>query len=216
MKFADRISAGHALGRALSSYRGHSTVGIGLVRGGVVVVRALARDLSIPFDLLVVKKIPSPGNSELAIGAVAPDGITYINTDLVRRLDVSQEYIDGEIERLSKVIQEKNCFYRGKNQPKNINRKTVLLVDDGMATGATMKASIRWAREHHAKKIIVATPVAPSETVSEIVQEGEADAIIAVNTPEYFDAVGQFYETFEQVDDKEVIRLLIDSKTIRQ
>jgi putative phosphoribosyl transferase len=206
LKFADRTSAGHALGRLLSSYRGHNVIIIGLVRGGVVVARTIAKDLALPFDILVVKKIPSPQNSELALGAVAPDGVTYVNTDIVRRLDVSQEYIEGEVERLSGLIQEKSYLYRGKNQPRSIDRKTVLLVDDGIATGATMKAAVRWCRENHAKKIVVAIPVAPPETVSEL--KKNADCVVVIAQPQYFDAVGQFYEMFEQIEDKKVIELL--------
>jgi predicted phosphoribosyltransferase len=206
VKFSNREDAAHALGHVLSSYRGRDAVVIGLVRGGAVVARVIANDLDLPFDILVVKKIPSPQDPELAIGAIASDEITYINKTIAHQLDVSDVYIYEEVQRLSKSIERKNDLYRKNNTPKNIDGKTVILVDDGIATGATMKAAIAWSKAKGAKEIIVAAPVASADTVSEF--KADVDHVVVVEKPASFHAVGQFYETFEQIEDKEVIELL--------
>jgi putative phosphoribosyl transferase len=206
VKFVSRFEAGKLLSSLLFSYRRQDAVVIGLVRGGAVVAGSIARSLHLPFDILVVKKIPSPDNPELAVGAIAAGGVTFINTDIVKHLAVPEEYLTGEIRRLSKVIDEKNRLYHGSNSPTSVKNKIIIFVDDGIATGATMKAAILWGRAQHAKKIIVATPVAPPDTISDIAQD--ADRVVVVYKPSYFDAVGQFYKTFTQVGDKEVIELL--------
>jgi putative phosphoribosyl transferase len=206
VKFNNRKTAGLLLSRPLSSYRFQNAVVIGLVRGGAVVAGAVSESLSLPFDILVVKKIPSPDNAELAIGAITSDAIRYINTDLITRLHVPKEYVKHQIYRLTDSIREKNRLYRGNHLPIAIDKKTVILIDDGIATGATMLAAIQWVKAGHAGEIVVASPVAPPETIQEL-SEG-ADYVYILEKPPYFSAVGQFYEEFEEVTDNEVIELL--------
>jgi predicted phosphoribosyltransferase len=163
--FRDRNDAGRRLAKELISYRSAVDIVIGLARGGVMIAAEVAQHLRKPFDVLVVKKIGSPGNPEFAIGARVPAGQTL-----------------------------------------DIRNKTILLTDDGAATGATMGAAIRWAREHNAKKIIVALPVAPPDTTEHLTSL--ADDVIVLDQPSDFGAVGQFYRDFTQVTDKDVVQLL--------
>jgi predicted phosphoribosyltransferase len=163
--FTNRNDAGLRLGKELISRRITADLIVGLARGGVVVSAALSRVLHIPHDVLVVKKIGSPGNPEFAVGAVVPEG-----------------------------------------QLLDIRDKTVILTDDGAATGATMYAAIRWAQNHKAKKIIVALPVAPPEIAAKL--RVLADAVIVLDTPYDFGAVGEFYKNFPQMTDEEVVQLL--------
>ncbi|MCX6794330.1 MAG: phosphoribosyltransferase family protein [Candidatus Gottesmanbacteria bacterium] len=163
--FTNRTDAGLRLAKELLSYRGAVDLVIGLAHGGVVVSAALSKILHIPHDVLVVRKIGSPGNPELAIGARVPHG-----------------------------------------QPLDIRDKTVILTDDGAATGATMYAAIDWVQQHNAKKIIVALPVAPPEIAAKL--QTLVDDVIVLETPTDFRAVGQFYHDFTQVSDKDVIQLL--------
>jgi putative phosphoribosyl transferase len=214
VKFTNRLEAGTLLGNLLASYRGQDAVVIGMVRGGAVVAHAVAKVLSLPFGVLVVKKIPSPANPELAIGAIAPDNITFIHDDIARYLHVTEEYIVKEVKRLSSVVDEKQRLYQTAYQSKDIGQKTVILVDDGIATGASMEAAIAWCREQKVKEVVVAVPVSPPETVAKF--SHKADRIVVIEQPEYFSAVGQFYREFPQVSDKEVIHLLIDRKMVRQ
>lgn len=204
--FTDRTQAGSLLAKKLSSYRGKIAIVLGLARGGVLTARAVADALNLPLDVLVVKKIGAPGETELAIGALAPDTVSSINWRFAQALGVDEEYIQEEIRRKTSDVRLKTNLYRKGRKPYRFREKTVILVDDGAATGATIEAAIKWLRKKHAKKIIVALPVAPKELLSKIAPE--VDALIVLDTPEEFRAVGQFYEKFEQVGDEEVIELL--------
>jgi putative phosphoribosyl transferase len=206
VKFANRKEAGYSLGHLLHAYQTKDAIIIGLVRGGAVVAKAMAQNLHLPFDILVVKKIPSPNNPELALGAVTLDEIAYINSDIVHNLRVPKAYITSEIRRLSGEVKNKDQYYRKDNPSISIKHNVVILVDDGIATGATMKAAVRWAKACHAKKVVVATPVAPVETVREVALI--ADEVYVLEKPTNFEAVGQFYSEFGQTDDNEVIELL--------
>jgi len=163
--FANRTDAGLRLAKELLKYRTAVDLIVGLARGGVVVSAALSKILRIPHDVLVVKKIGSPGNPELAIGARVPEGQTL-----------------------------------------DIRDKTIILTDDGAATGATMEAAVRWAQEHNAKKIIVALPVAPPDVAEKL--RNLVDDVIVLEMPADFGAVGQYYRDFTQVTDKDVVQLL--------
>lgn len=206
MVLKDRSQAGVLLAEKLSSYRGKGAIVLGLARGGVKVARSLADDLNLPLDVLVVKKIGAPGQEELAIGALAPDGVSYIDWRFAQRLGVDEKHIKEAINYQSSAIREKTLLYRKRRKPYRFREKTVILVDDGAATGATIEAAIRWVRKKHAKKIVVALPVAPKELLSKIAPE--VDAFIVLETPDEFSAVGQFYKDFQQISDEEVVELL--------
>lgn len=194
MIFKDRHQAGVLLAEKLSSYRGTASSILGLARGGVAVAKTLADDLNLPLDVLVVKKIGAPGQEELALGALAPDGVSYGDFD------------KSHIRRLAGQIKQKTLLYRKGRKPYAFREKTVILVDDGAATGATIEAAIRWVFKKHAKKIVVALPVAPKELIPKIIPE--VDSFVVLETPEEFTAVGQFYKDFGQISDEEVVELL--------
>ncbi|KKW32068.1 MAG: Phosphoribosyl transferase [Candidatus Uhrbacteria bacterium GW2011_GWA2_53_10] len=194
MVFTDRTQAGNLLAEKLSSYHGSLAVVVGLARGGVVTARAVADALKLPLDVLVVKKIGAPGQEELAIGALAPDGVSY------------GDFVKSQITILNNQIKQKTLLYRKGRKPYRFREKTVILVDDGAATGATIEAAIRWVRKKHAKKIVVALPVVPKELMPKIAPE--VDELVVLETPDDFRAVGQFYNDFRQIGDKEVIELL--------
>lgn len=194
MVLKDRSQAGVLLAEKLSSYRGTASFVLGLARGGVAVAKTLAGDLNLPLDVLVVKKIGAPGQEELALGALAPDGVSYGDFD------------KSQTRRLAGQIKQKTLLYRKGRKPYRLHDKTVILVDDGAATGATIEAAIRWVFKKHAKKIVVALPVAPKELLPKIAPE--VDALIVLETPDEFMAVGQFYKDFRQVSDEEVVELL--------
>lgn len=197
MVFNNRHQAGVQLGQKLTSYRGTASSVLGLARGGVVTARAVADVLQIPLDVLVVKKIGAPGQEELALGALAPDGVSY------GYFDKSQTH------KLADQIKQKTLLYRKGKKPYRFREKTVIIVDDGAATGATIEATIRWVRKKHAKKVVVAIPVAPKELIPKI--SPKVDELIVLETPEEFKSVGQFYKDFRQISDKEVVELLKNS-----
>lgn len=194
MVLKDRSQAGVFLAEKLSSYRGTASSILGLARGGVAVAKTLAGDLNLPLDVLVVKKIGAPGQEELAIGALAPDGVSYGDFD------------KSQIAILNGKIKQKTLLYRKGRKSYDFRGKTVIIVDDGAATGATMKVAIQWLRKKNAKKIVVALPVAPKELLLKIAPE--VDELIVLETPDEFSAVGQFYKDFGQVSDEKVVELL--------
>lgn len=206
MTFTDRKQAGSLLAEKLSSYRGKIAIVLGLARGGVVTARAVADILKLPLDVLVVKKIGAPGQEELAIGALAPDDVSSIDWRFAQSLGVEEAYIKEVVSHQSSVVRGKTLQFRKGKKPYKFREKTVILVDDGAATGSTIEAAIMWLRKKHARKIIVALPVAPKELRSKIAPE--VDELVILETPSEFQAVGQFYEHFEQVGDEEVVTLL--------
>lgn len=202
MIFKDRVHAGFLLSEKLFHYRVSKSVVLGLPRGGMVVAAEVAKNLELPLDVLVVKKIPSPGNPELALGAVAPDGVTVGDRN---------QYFKSQIANLNDQIKQKILFYRKGEKPLSVKAKTVIIVDDGAATGATIEVSVKWLRKKQAGKIVVALPVAPIEVADRLKQI--VDEFVILNTPVDFSAVGQFYEEFGQVGDEEVVELLRHNKT---
>ncbi len=179
---------------------------LGLARGGVVVGRALAQALSLPLDVLVVKKIPAPGNAELAVGALAPDGVSVVHWIILQRLGADEDYLKTHIPILTGEIKNRLQLYRKGRKPLEVKGKTVCVVDDGAATGATMEAAVKWLKKKKARKIIVALPVAPPDTVAKI--KPEVNEMVVLETPPDLSAVGQFYDSFLQVEDGEVIKIL--------
>lgn len=205
--FQNREEAGKLLADRLLNYKKQKeTVILAIPRGGVVVARQIADNLSLPLSIVVVKKLGAPGNPELAIGALAPAGVKYINWDLALRSGVEQEYLDREIKDKSKEIKERIKKFQIPHSKFQIkNYKNFILVDDGVATGATTLAAIKYIR-YIQSTIILAVPVIAKETYNKL--QTEVDKIVALEVPESFGAVGEFYREFPQVSDGEVIKLL--------
>jgi predicted phosphoribosyltransferase len=196
---------GQALGRGLDGPR--PPVVIGLPRGGVVVAAAIARPLGGWLDILVPRKIGAPGQPELALGAVTERGRVFLNRSIVEALDVPDEYLEGEIERKRREIAERVHAYRAILPPAQLAGRTVILADDGVATGATMFAAIEAVRLEEPAELIVALPVGPAETLFDMSQS--ADRVLALAAPiGYFGGVSAYYVDFGQVQDGEVLAIL--------
>ncbi len=207
IRFKNRTHAGELLAQKLTTYtKQPDTIVIGLPRGGVVTAFQVAQTLNLPLDIIVTRKIGAPFNPELAVGALTEDGQIDLNISLMRSLNISQDDLTQIIEDEKKEAQRRLQLYRKNKPTRNLHNKTVILIDDGIATGATMKAAIKSAQKDKAKKIIVAVPVAPPETIRYFKQR--ADELICLMQPEDLGAIGQFYEHFVQTTDKEVIALL--------
>jgi predicted phosphoribosyltransferase len=176
-------------------------------RGGVVIGDLIASSIGAELDIVVSRKIGAPHNPELAIGAVMHDGSFFPNEHVIRMLNVQQEYINEQISIQEKEIQRRLVRYRGSKQYVLMN-KSVIIVDDGIATGATMIAAIRWLSSQQPKTLMVAVPVAPKDTVDKLKEEEKVDKIIVLFLPLAFSAVGEFYEDFSQVSDEEVIDIM--------
>lgn len=207
MIFQDRREAGQELAQRLHAYsKAPETLVLGLARGGLLVAAEVAKVLHLPLDALVVRKIGAPDQPELALGAVASTGNPYYNDSLIALLGVSKDYLRREVERQRALIAERMQAYHSGKKPLPIIGKTLLVIDDGIATGATMKMAIQLLKVAHPKKIVVAVPVASEEALHEISKE--VDELICLYQPTYFGAVGAFYRHFEQVTDQEIIELL--------
>lgn len=204
-RFADRRSAGRALATRLSAYAGRSDVVVlALPRGGVPVAYEIARSLKAPLDILVVRKLGYPGHEELAIGAIATGGTIVIDPSFVAGL--SREQLDDVTNRERAELVRRERTYRNGRPPIDVKGKTVIVVDDGLATGASMHAAVRALHELEADRIVVAVPVASRQAVQSL--QTEADAVVAASVPEGFFAVGAHYDDFSQTSDKEVRDLL--------
>lgn len=197
----DRKEAGILLSQKLEKYQNSDAIILAVPRGGVPIGYELSKNLHLPLDIILSKKIGHPLNKEYAIGAVSLDS-TIIN----QHPDIPKEYIEREIKHLRESMKDKYNLYMGYRKPSNIKGKTVIVVDDGIATGNTLLASIEMLKKRHPKKIIVAVPVVPFDTVK--VFEQNTDEFVYLMAPKDFRGVGRFYESFEQVADDEVIRML--------
>lgn len=206
MDFKNRKVAGQKLAAALGKYKkAPKTIAIGLPRGGVVVAAEVAKALSLPLDIIVPRKIGAPHNEELGIGALAGD-VVWIDPEISSIVGATQEYIDQAIAKEKKEADRRLSLYRKGKSPQQFSDWTVILIDDGIATGATMKASIAWMKKMKAARIVIAIPVAPPGTLANL--QKEADEVVCLFSTEGFMAVGQFYENFPQTQDSEVIALL--------
>lgn len=197
----DRIEAGLLLSEKLKKYQNSNSVVLAVPRGGVPVASIIAKSLHLPLDIVLSKKIGHPYNKEFAIGAVSMDSMV-----IDEHPDVPKEYIEKEIVKLRKLMQEKYEIYMGNRKPLDIEGKNIIVVDDGIATGNTLLVSINMLRKRNPAKIIVAVPVIPYDTVS--VFEKNTDEFVYLIASKYFRGVGGFYEDFNQVEDDEVIKLL--------
>jgi len=206
MLFTDRHEAGEALASRLIGLIGQNPLVLAIPRGGVVVAAPVARRLAAPLDVVVPRKIPSPHNEELAVGAVAEDGTIYLDETLVAYLGVTQEYLRREAARQIEEIQRRTRLYRRSRPAQEIRGRTVILVDDGVATGYTVLAALRYLRRQQPRQLVLAIPVASPDTLLKLREE--ADKVVVVSSPEPFYAVGQFYRDFTQTTDEQVIELL--------
>jgi len=207
-RFADRVEAGRRLGEDLKA-RGlgaEDALVVGIPRGGVVTAAEVARVLGAPLDVALARKVGAPGNAELAIGAVGPDGAAVIDEDLARRVGATDEWLARAIEREQNEVAERQRRFRGDRPPLDVADREVIVVDDGVATGSTAVAVARWLAGAGARRRILAVPVAPPQTAERL---GNAyDEVYVVATPPAFFAVGEFYVDFRQVTDDEVRQLL--------
>ena len=205
--FADRLEAGRVLAPLLAEYAGRDDVIVlGLPRGGVPVASEVARALGAPLDVLVVRKLGVPGREELAFGAIGEGGVRVLNTALVEGLGLGVADIDRIAEREEAELARRVSAYRGGHEGIDVRDKTVIVVDDGVATGATMRAGLRALRAMGAAKIVAAAPVGAADSVA-MLQE-DADEVHVLQTPAWFNAVGQWYDDFSPTTDDEVRALL--------
>lgn len=207
MIFQNRTQAGQLLAKKLRQYKNKEVIVLGIPRGGVVTGRKLAEFLGCPLDVIITKKIGAPGNPELAIGAVGAIGEPVINEELAARIGADEKYIQKQIVKIKEEIARREKEFRGEKPKLNLKNKIVILTDDGVATGATMEAAVEIVRQQNPKKIVVAIPVIARDSLVKI--EAKADQVIYLDAPLMFFAVGQFYQEFSQVSDKEVKELLI-------
>ncbi|HHW01458.1 MAG TPA: phosphoribosyltransferase [Thermoanaerobacterales bacterium] len=205
--FKDRKDAALRLAGLLEKYKEDSDAMVfAIPRGGVVIGRVIADCLKVPLDIIVARKIRAPFNEELAIGAVDPAGNPIVNDEAVRMLRIGEEYLEKEIRKKTEEVRARLKKYRGNNRYPSLSGKKAILVDDGIATGYTVKAAIAFLKGLEAEKIILAAPVIAPDTLAEI--KLQADEVFYMLSKEPFYAVGQFYNEFPQVADDEVIMLL--------
>lgn len=206
--FKDRKDAGQFLARRLTKYRNRDDVIVlGLPRGGVPVAYEVAKMLNAPLDVFLVRKLGVPGFEEYAMGAIAGGGIRVLNEALISQLDIPPDVVDRVTAREFTELERRERLYRGTRRPLDINGQTVIVVDDGMATGSTMRAAVRALRKKNPRKIVIAVPVGERAVCNSFKQEADTVAICAT-MPEPFNAVGTFYRHFAQTTDAEVQRLL--------
>lgn len=205
--FKDRIDAGIQLAEKLSKFRKDNVVVLAIPRGGLPLGAIVAKELKSSMDVALTKKIGHPFNKEYAIGAVSLENIILSNA-----VGVTKGYIEEETARLRKKLKKRYNQYYKNSEPKNLKDKTVIIVDDGIATGNTIMVTIELVKMQNPNRTVVAIPVAPPSTVRKLEDSPEVDEVICLETPYNFRAVGQFYEEFNQVTDQEAIQLLEESK----
>lgn len=205
--FRDRVEAGELLAESLASYGDRDDVIVlALPRGGVPVAAAIARRLHVPFDVFVVRKLGVPGHEELAMGAIATGGVRLVNDEVAGPLGIPPNVIDSVARSEQIELERREQLYRGTREPIGLTGKTVILVDDGLATGSTMRAAVMAVRQQHPARVIVAVPVGAPQTCSTLARE--ADDVVCVRRPDPFVAVGLWYRDFTPTSDREVRDLL--------
>lgn len=204
--FANRGQAGRQLARAMATADVSVAIVLAVPRGGLPVGRAVADEFGVDLDIIAAKKLGAPGNPELAIGAAAADGSVWLNEGLVDRLGVTESYIESERQKAMETAREKEATYRGGDDPPELEGKNVAIVDDGVATGATMRACIEAVRNAGVSSVTVGVPVGPPDTLSDLREM--ADTVVVVEKPRFFRAVGTHYAEFDQVSDEEAMGYL--------
>jgi len=204
--FSDRTDAGEQLAAEVRRADLDVDIVLGIPRGGLPVARPVADALDVPLDIVVASKVGAPGNPELAVAAVADDGTTWRNDSLIGSLDLTMGYLEDETEHEQRAARQKYQRYREGRPPLDLTGKDVLIVDDGLATGATMFASVERVREAGAATVAAAVPVGSPRTVGEL--ERVVDHLVVLESPQRFSAVGQFFRDFSQVSDEEAMALL--------
>lgn len=207
LPFENRTQAGRLLGQALAGYaKRRDVIVLALPRGGVPVGFEVARMIDAPLDIMLVRKLGTPGQEELAMGAIASGGVCVLNSDIVAAIDISQEAIEAAATTERQELERRERAYRGDQPPPAVENHCVLLVDDGLATGASMLAAVAALKQRKPASIVVAVPVAPPDTVQRL--QEEADDVVCLAMPEPFSAVGYWYREFFQTSDDEVKSLL--------
>lgn len=206
--YTDRLEAGKSLAAELDGYADKRPVVVGLPRGGVVVAAEIARALKCEMDIIIAGKLRAPYNPELAIGAVTEDGLIYLNEPVIRSMRIDPEYLEREKKARIKAIQDRLTLYRKIKKKVALRGRTVIIADDGLATGATMISAIQAVRAEGARKIIIAVPGGPQDTVDRISRMEEVDKVVCPVIPPLFFAVSQLYQFFNQVEDEEVTEIL--------
>jgi len=205
--FSNRAEAGRQLAEKLDKYAGRKDVIVlGLPRGGVPVAYEVAKRLRAPLDVFIVRKLGVPGFEELAAGAIASGGVRVLNEEVMRAIPYAEEAIEAVTARETTELERRERIYREGRPPPELRDRIAILVDDGLATGATMRAAVKALRQSGAAKVVVAVPVGPLDTCLEL--EQLADETICLSTPPFFQAVGQYYEDFSQTSDEDVRELL--------
>lgn len=207
MIFEDRVDAGRRLAEKLDAYANRSDVIVlGVPRGGVPVAYEVAAALHAPMDIFLSRKLGVPAQEELAFGAVASGGVRVLDRDLIESVGISNQEIEEITRRVRGELERRERLYRGARPPLDVEGKIAILIDDGIATGSSMRAAIHALRQHKPAQIVVAIPVAPFSTCRKL--RSEVDELVCVDMPESFYAIGQFYADFSQVSDEEVTNLL--------
>lgn len=205
--FKDRYDAAMELALKLEKYKGRDGIVLAIPRGGVPIGYVVAKDLGFPLEIILSKKIGHPNNPEFAIGSVSLDGVV-INDNVT---DVSEDYIHREADRILQDLKTKFKYYMGDQEPTDLKNKTVIIIDDGIATGSTVIATVNSIRKMKPKEIIIAAPVASPSSINKL--KSITDEIVCLSIPQNFMGVGQFYYDFSQVEDEEVIHLLKEANT---
>lgn len=214
-RFANRVEAGRLLAERLKNFADRSDVIIlALPRGGVPVAFEIAQTLHVPLDIFLVRKLGVPGHRELAMGAIATGGVRVLNDEVVGGLDIPPRAIDAVAQEEQRELERREQEYRGPRPAPEVRGRTVVIVDDGLATGSTMRAAVAALRRQQPNRIVVAVPVAPPSTCQEL--RAEADEVVCLATPEPFSAVGLWYRDFSETSDAEVRDLLARAVTPRQ
>ena len=204
--FKDRLEAGELLAGQLGLYAGDNPLWLAIPRGGVAVAFPIWKRWGGELDLLITRKIGAPGQPELAVGAVSSDGTVILNDRLVKTLQIPRTYLHRSVEETRQEIKRRMDLYRGNRLPPEVKGRTIIVVDDGVATGFTLLSALKGLRQKQPRKLVLAVPVGPPETLEML--KSEVDHLIFFSAPSYFTAVGQFYREFDQVRDEQVLAWL--------
>ena len=206
MMYIDRLEAGQRLAEMLSKSNYDNGLVVGIPRGGVIIAWQIAQKLKLPMDIIIPRKIGAPHNPEVAVGSVTQDGSVILDYDLLKKLNLTENKLKPYIDKALTEVRHRLNKYRGDRPLPGFSNRDVIICDDGIATGYTIKATIKSIKSANPKKLVLAVPVAPPDTLR--ILSKEVDEIVCPLAPESFMAVGQFYENFDQVEDEEVTRLL--------